>query len=70
MENTIKSLNKVICDLEILKKNIEELFIDDKNEIDEKIEMVYGLRDNHFTIDEISNLTGFSIREVIDILDL
>ena len=70
MENLIKSLDRLVDDIKLLKINLENIYKDSEFEMEEKIEMVLSMREKNFSIDEISNLTGYSIRDVVDILDL
>lgn len=70
MENVIKSLDRLVDDIKLLKINLENIYKDSEFEMEEKIEMVLSMREKKFSIDEISNLTGYSIRDVVDILDL
>ncbi len=70
MENVIKSLDRLVDDIKLLKINLENIYKDSEFEMEEKIEMVLSMREKNFSIDEISNLTGYSIRDVVDILDL
>ena len=70
MENVIKSLDRLVDDIKLLKINLENIYKDSEFEMEEKIEKVLSMREKNFSIDEISNLTGYSIRDVVDILDL
>ena len=70
MESVIKSLDRLVDDIKLLKINLENIYKDSEFEMEEKIEMVLSMREKKFSIDEISNLTGYSIRDVVDILDL
>ena len=70
MENLIKSLDRLVDDIKLLKINLENIYKDSEFEMEEKIEMILSMREKNFSIDEISNLTGYSIRDVVDILDL
>ena len=70
MDNINKSIDELINSLRKFKDDLENYYIENEFELDKKIDMIISMRENNFSVDEISNLSGLSIREVVDILDL